>query len=40
MTALQKAQQAVERARCRYLQATNVQKMVNPVVELGTAGRN
>jgi hypothetical protein len=37
MAALQKDQQAVERSRCRYLQPTNVQKLVNPVVELGNS---
>jgi hypothetical protein len=37
MTALQKAQQTVERTRCRYLQPTNVQKLVNPMVELGNS---
>jgi hypothetical protein len=35
MTALQKAQQAAERVRCRYLHLTNGQKLVASVVELG-----
>ena len=39
MTALQKAQQAAERARCRYLHLTNGQKLVTPVVELGKSYR-
>jgi hypothetical protein len=35
MAALGEAQQAAERARCRYLHPTNRQKLVTPVVELG-----
>jgi hypothetical protein len=35
MTGLRKTQQAAERVRCRYLHATNGQKMVTLVVELG-----
>ena len=35
MTALQKAQQAVERVRFKYLHPNNEQKLLNPVVELG-----
>jgi hypothetical protein len=35
MTALQKAQQAAERVRCRYLHPTNGQKLETPVVKLG-----
>ena len=35
MTALQEAQQAAERLRCRYLHLTNGQKLGTPVVELG-----
>jgi hypothetical protein len=31
----QKAQQAAERVRCRYLHPTNGQKLLTPVVELG-----
>jgi aminoglycoside phosphotransferase len=31
MIALQKAQQAAERVRCRYLHPTNGQKLVTPV---------
>jgi hypothetical protein len=40
MTALQKTQQAPERVRCRYLYATNVEKQLTPVVELGKAERS
>ena len=32
MTALQKAQQAAERVKCRYLHSTNEQNLVTPVV--------
>jgi hypothetical protein len=35
MTALRKTQQAAERVRCIYLQPTNGQKQLTPVVELG-----
>ena len=35
MAALQEAQQAAERVRCRYLHPTNGQKLLTPVVELG-----
>ena len=35
MTTLQKAQQATENVRCRYLHPTNGQKLLTPVVELG-----
>jgi hypothetical protein len=35
MTALQKTQQAAKRVRCIYLQPTNGQKLMIPVVELG-----
>jgi hypothetical protein len=35
MTALRKVQQAAERVKCRYLYPTNVQNLVNLVVELG-----
>jgi hypothetical protein len=35
MTALWKAQQAAERARCRYFHTTNGQKLLSPVSELG-----
>jgi hypothetical protein len=35
MTTLQKAQQATERIRCRYLHPTSGQKMMTSVVELG-----
>jgi hypothetical protein len=34
MTALQKTEQASERVRCRYLQATNGQKLLTPVLEI------
>jgi hypothetical protein len=34
-TALQKAQQAAERVRCRYLQPNNGQKLLTSVVKLG-----
>ena len=40
MTALQKTQQAAERVRCSYLNPTNGQKQVTPVVELGKAERS
>jgi hypothetical protein len=40
MTAVRKAQQAAGRVRCRYLHLTNGQKLVTPLVELGTAGRS
>jgi hypothetical protein len=40
MTALQKTKQAAERVRCRYLQLTNGQKQLAPVVELGKAERS
>jgi hypothetical protein len=40
MTAPQKTQQAAERIRCRYLHATNGQKQMAPVVELGKAERS
>ena len=33
--ALQKAQQAAERVKCRYLYPTNGQKLLTPVTELG-----
>jgi hypothetical protein len=36
-TQTQKAQQATERVRCRYLHPTNGQKQLSPVVELGKA---
>ena len=35
MAALQEAQQAAERARCRYLWPTSGQKLLTPGVELG-----
>jgi hypothetical protein len=35
MAALQKIQQVAESVRCRYLHATNGQKLLTPVVELG-----
>jgi hypothetical protein len=35
MTPLQKAQQAAERVRDRYLHPTNGQKLLTPVIELG-----
>jgi hypothetical protein len=34
MTALQKTQQAAERVRYRYLQPTNEEKQLTPIVEL------
>jgi hypothetical protein len=37
MTALQKTQQAANKVRCRYLDPTNGQKLLIPVVELGKA---
>ena len=40
MTALLKTQQAAERAKCRYLHPTNVQKQLTLVVELGKAERS
>jgi hypothetical protein len=39
MTAFWKTQQAAERVRCRYLQQTNGQKLLTPVVELGKSRR-
>jgi hypothetical protein len=40
MIALQKAQQAAERVRCRYFNQTNGQKQLRPVVELGKTERS
>jgi hypothetical protein len=34
MSALQKTQEAAERVRCSYLNSTNGQKQLTPVVEL------
>jgi len=35
MTDLQKTQQATERVKCRYLDPSNGQKLLTPLVELG-----
>jgi hypothetical protein len=35
MTAVQKTQQGAEKVRCGYLHATNGQKQLTPVAELG-----